>query len=68
VTPGELAFEDGAIAGYWLGAISVSIKENVVDADLNGNGDKIDIVNPPVFLFRENTPNTREIKGNVSTL
>lgn len=68
----ELAFDDGAIHGYWAFSQGV-VKESVIDVDLDpnggifGDGDKLDNVAVPLLFVRKNAIGVKEITASVST-
>ena len=64
----ELAFDDVAIDGYFRGAgVTVMVKENKINVDLNGDAVKNATVEISVVFIRKNIIDTNEIKGEVGT-
>ncbi len=56
----ELAFENTAVAGYFAG-VGSSVREAVINMDLNGDGDEDDVVSQNVYLIKGNPTSTKEI-------
>jgi hypothetical protein len=65
-----LSVDDGSVAGYGVLRL-VTIREQVIGVDLNGDGDLVDaagnsdLKNVVVMLFRQNVIGTLEMKGTL---